>query len=252
LKTRISALMIVAVVVVAGFAIGAKEATIQKKVTKPMKLETEMQKVSYIIGTNLGNQFKQSGLENLVYDAFVQGVKDVMESKDLAVSPDYMQKVMMAFGETMKKKQQEMQLKQQAEIAKEAPVNAKEGKDFLAKNAKKSGVKVLPSGLQYKVIKSGTGATPKLTDTVEAVYKGSLIDGSVFDASDRHEGPAIFEVNRVIKGWTEALQIMKVGDKWELYITGDLAYGPNGNGRGIGPNKTLLFEIELVEIKEKK
>lgn len=252
MKTRISVLIIVAVIAVASIAIGAKEATIKKKVTKPMKLETEMQKVSYIIGTNLGNQFKQGGLDNLQYDAFVQGIKDVMESKDLAFAPQEMQKIMKAFGEMMQKKQAAKQKEMMAEQAKVAPVNAKEGKEFLAANAKKPGVVVLKSGLQYKVIKPGTGATPKASDTVSALYKGMLIDGTVFDSTGlRNDEPSEFPVLGVIPGWTEALQLMKIGDKWELYIPGDLAYGARGSGPKIGPNTTLIFEIELVSIKKK-
>lgn len=244
MKTKISVLMIIAVVVVAGFAIGAKEATIKQEV-KAMKLETEMQKVSYAIGTILGGQFKQQELD-IQFDEFIQGIKDVMGDKELALSEQEMQQVMSAFQQKTASKMQEKQSKVGA-------VNAKAGAEFLAANAKKPGVITLPSGLQYKVIKEGTGPKLKATDNFKALYKGSLIDGTVFDSSEKHGGdPLDMPVNRVIPGWTEALQLMPAGSKWELYIPGDLAYGPRGGGALIGPNATLIFEIELIGAGEKK
>lgn len=237
--------MILAIVVTASLAIGAKEATIKKKETKSMKLETEMQKVSYSIGTILGGQFKQQGLD-IQYDAFIQGIKDVLGGKELAISEQEMQMIMMAFG-----KKAEAKMKEKQDAA--GSVNTKEGTAFLAENAKKPGVKVLPSGLQYKVIKEGTGPKLKATDNFKALYKGSLIDGTVFDSSEKHGGePLDMPVNRVIPGWTEALQLMPIGSKWILYIPGDLAYGPRGGGALIGPNATLVFEIELLGAGEKK
>ena len=249
MKTRISVLMIVAVVAVASIAIGAKEATIKKKVTKPMKLETEMQKVSYSIGTNLGNQFKQMGLE-LQYDAFVQGIKDVIADNELAISQQDMQTVMTAFGQRMQAKQAEMQKKMMEERDKMAPINAKEGAEFLAKNAKKAGVIVLPSGLQYKVIKKGKGPKLEPTDNFKAHYKGSFIDGTVFDSSEGR-APLDMPQTDVIAGWTEALKLMPAGSKWMLYVPGDLAYGVRGKG-DIGPNTTLVFEMELLGPGEAK
>ncbi|MBW8015311.1 MAG: FKBP-type peptidyl-prolyl cis-trans isomerase [Planctomycetes bacterium] len=234
--------------VAAGFAVGAKkgaEKTPETKTTgtKATELKTELHKVSYILGANVGRSFKQGRLKTIEYDAFVQGMKDVFAKKDLAFTPKQMQAIMTAFG---KKKKEELD-----NIGK---TNTTEGKAFLAENAKKKGVITLKSGLQYKIIKNGTGAIPKATDTVEAVYKGTLIDGTVFDASSLHKGPSIFGVGGVIKGWTEALQLMPVGSKWILYIPGhgNLAYGSNGNGDDIGPNATLIFEIELVKIMPPK
>ncbi len=130
--------------------------------------------------------------------------------------------------------------------------NKKEGEDFLAENKKKEGVQTLPSGLQYKVIKAGTGKKPQLTDTVTTQYRGTLIDGTEFDSSYRRGKPATFPVNGVIRGWTEALQLMEEGAKWELFVPPDLAYGERGAGQQIGPNATLIFEIELISIQEKK
>jgi FKBP-type peptidyl-prolyl cis-trans isomerase FklB len=128
--------------------------------------------------------------------------------------------------------------------------NKKEGEIFLAENKKKEGVVTLPSGLQYKVIKEGTGETPKLTDTVTVNYSGTLIEGTEFDSSYRRGQPATFPVKGVIAGWTEALQLMKVGSKWQLFIPSNLAYGERGAGRDIGPNTTLIFDVELLSIKE--
>ena len=126
---------------------------------------------------------------------------------------------------------------------------AAKGETYLKENAKKEGVKTLPSGLQYKVVKEGSGKSPKATDTVSVHYRGTLIDGTEFDSSIKRGEPAEFPVNRVIKGWTEALQLMKEGDKWMLYIPSHLAYGERGAGGAIGPNETLIFEVELLKVK---
>ena len=130
-------------------------------------------------------------------------------------------------------------------------VNKAKGDAFLAANKAKDGVVTLPSGLQYKIVTPGTGAKPKLSDSVVCHYRGTLIDGTEFDASSKHGGPATFPVNQVIKGWTEALQLMPVGSKWQLYIPSELAYGSRGAGGDIGPNSTLIFDIELLSIKGK-
>lgn len=231
--------------VAAGFAIGAAEKAEKAPAAKTTELKTEMQKVSYAIGTILGNQFKQQELD-LQYEAFIQGIKDVIGGKDLALTEEEMQAVMMEF-------QKKAMAKMQAKQAEVSTKNTKEGKDFLAENAKKEGVVTLPSGLQYKIIKQGTGPKLKATDTFKALYKGTLIDGTVFDSSEKHGGkPLELGVGQVIKGWTEALQLMPIGSKWILYIPGDLAYGPRGSGRLIGPNATLIFEIELLGKGETK
>jgi FKBP-type peptidyl-prolyl cis-trans isomerase FklB len=150
---------------------------------------------------------------------------------------------------TMTALQKEMMEKQADAARKLAEKNKKEGEAFLAENGKKEGVVTLPSGLQYKVIQSGKGKTPKSTDTVETNYRGTLIDGTEFDSSYKRGQTATFPVNGVIAGWTEALQKMKEGDKWQLFVPSNLAYGERGAGREIGPNATLLFEVELIAVK---
>jgi FKBP-type peptidyl-prolyl cis-trans isomerase FklB len=201
-------------------------------------LVTEMDKVSYAIGVQLGTNFKKQGID-IVIDKFILGLKDATAGKKLELTDAEIQQTMMAFSQRMMAKQKE---KQKVDAVK----NIAAGKAFLAANAKKEGVKVLPSGLQYKVIKKGTGKTPTAADKVKTHYRGTLIDGTEFDNSYKRE-PAVFGVVKVIKGWTEALQLMKEGDKWELYIPSNLAYGERGRPK-IPANSTLIFEIELLEI----
>jgi len=250
LKTRIIVLTLIAVMVAAGFATGdsscCPSASAKKtSTTQKADLKTDMDKVSYSIGTIIGNQFKQQELD-VQFDAFLKGIKDALAGNELALNKKEMDEVMKDFQtkmmEKMKKKQEEAAAK-----------NTKEGEAFLAANAKKDGVVTLPSGLQYKVIKEGKGEKLKATDTFKALYKGSLIDGTVFDSSEKHGGkPLELAVGRVIPGWTEALQLMPIGSKWMLYIPGNLAYGPRGGGELIGPNATLIFEIELLGKGEAK
>lgn len=146
--------------------------------------------------------------------------------------------------------QNEMHQKQAAKMQAEGAANKKEGQDFLAANKGKTGIVTLPSGLEYKVLKEGSGAKPTASDTVECNYRGTLINGKEFDSSVKHGGPATFPVSGVIKGWTEALQLMPVGSKWQLFIPAELAYGDRGAGPDIGPDSTLIFEVELVSIKQ--
>ena len=209
----------------------AGEATAQK----PVLLKTEMDKVSYVIGAQVGQGFKTQGIEINV-ESLMRGIKDAMAGKELALSQDEMKKVMMSF-------QQRMVAKRAAEAAK----NLADGKAFLEANGTKEGVKVLSSGLQYKVIKEGTGKTPGPDDKVKTHYRGTLIDGTEFDSSYKRNQPLVRAVKGVIEGWTEALQLMKEGCKWELYIPANLAYGERG-GPGIPPNSTLIFEMELLEV----
>lgn len=203
-------------------------------------ISNEKQKVGYSIGVSMGNNLKPF-VSDLDFDAFISGLRDQYKGNKLKMSNEEIQA-------SLQKLQQTMASRKMAEQKKIADKNAKLGTDFLAANKKKTGVKTTKSGLQYKVIKSGTGATPKTTDTVTTNYRGTLIDGSEFDSSYSRGKPASFPVNGVIKGWTEALQLMKVGDKWELYIPSELAYGVNGPSPKIGPNATLVFEIELLSI----
>lgn len=211
----------------------------QAKGPQQMALKTEVDKVSYIIGTQIARNLKaqeiEVGLEPLMW-----GLRDVLTGKELAMSQEEMQKIFMDF-------QQQLRVKQAAKAAKEAAENLAKGTAFLDENKTKEGVKVLPSGLQYKVITEGSGASPAATDTVKTHYRGTLIDGTEFDSSYKRNQPAEFPVNGVIKGWTEALQLMKVGAKWQLFIPADLAYGERGRP-GIPPNSTLIFEVELLEV----
>jgi FKBP-type peptidyl-prolyl cis-trans isomerase FklB len=143
-------------------------------------------------------------------------------------------------------------MKMQAKRSEESDANKKTGEEFLAANKSKDGVVALPSGLQYKILTAGTGAKPTASDSVECNYRGTLINGTEFDSSSKHGGPATFPVSGVIKGWTEALQLMPVGSKWQLFVPSDLAYGERGAGGDIGPNETLIFEVELLSIKSKE
>jgi FKBP-type peptidyl-prolyl cis-trans isomerase FklB len=205
------------------------------------ELKSQQDKVSYSIGLNIGSNFKKQNIE-LDYDLLMKGIKDGVSGTKPLLDETQVREVMMAF-------QKEMMAKQEERNKVLSEKNKKEGETFLADNKKKEGIKVTASGLQYRVIKEGTGEIPKATDTVVTNYKGTLIDGTEFDSSYKRGEPATFPVTGVIKGWTEALQLMKVGSKWQLFIPSDLAYGEKGAGRDIGPNATLIFEIELISIK---
>jgi len=205
-------------------------------------LTTQQEKVGYAIGIQIGSQLAQTK-ESLDTDALILGINDALAQNKPKLTNEEMQQAKMAF-------QQEVQAKAQKQIAELAQKNKAEGEAFLAANKTKEGVVTLPSGLQYKVLKEGTGATPTVTDTVVTHYTGKLINGQVFDSSVQRGEPATFPVNGVIPGWTEALQKMKVGGKWELVIPADLAYGERGAGQAIAPNSVLVFEIELLDIKK--
>ena len=204
-------------------------------------LKNQKDKISYIIGMDIGTNLKKQSI-GIDSNILAKGVKDALAGTKPLLTEQEIQETMMAF-------QKEMMAKQ-AEVAKK---NKAEGEAFLAENKKKEGVKALLSGLQYKVIKAGTGKKPKSTDTVTAHYRGTLINGTEFDSSYKRGQPATFPVSGgMIPGWTEALQLMEEGAKWQLFIPSNLAYGEKGAGRDIGPNATLIFEIELVSIQEKK
>lgn len=209
-------------------------AEIKAEKNKPMNIENEIDKVSYSLGLNVAQNIKGQGLSEINYSAFAKGVEDIYEGNNAAIDPAKAQQILQEFFQ----KQQE---KQSAGL-KEA------GEKFLAENAKKEGVVVLPSGLQYTIMKEGTGEKPSATSTVSTHYHGTLITGEVFDSSVDRGTPAEFPVNRVIPGWTEALQLMPVGSKWKLFIPYDLAYGAQGAGGKIGPYSALVFEVELLKI----
>ncbi len=213
----------------------------QKKTKKGMEqqtftLKTKIDTVSYALGANIAENLKQQGFENLSIEAFAQAFKDVADKKQLLVSAEQARNIL---NEYFAQLQQE-----------KANKNVAEGQKFLEENKKKPGVITLPSGLQYQVIKEGDGPTPKATDKVTTHYHGTLIDGTVFDSSVERGQPATFPVNGVIQGWVEALQLMKVGSKWRLFVPSNLAYGERGAGESIGPNTTLIFEVELLSISQ--
>ncbi len=205
------------------------------------QLKDQKDKASYSIGYDIGETFKKQKID-LNIDALIAGLKEAVAGKDAAMPKEEREKTLQAF-------QKEMMEKQLAASKEAATKNTAEGEKFLAENKKKDGVKTTTSGLQYKVLKEGSGTSPKETDTVVTNYKGTLIDGTEFDSSYKRNEPATFPVNRVIKGWTEALQLMKPGAKYQLFIPASLAYGERGAGQLIGPNATLIFEVELLSIK---
>ena len=213
----------------------------QNKPQEKTELKTQKDKISYSIGLDIGNTLKRQKLD-VEAEVLAKGIRDgLADSAKALMTQEQIRETMEAF-------QKEMMAKQQSSMQKLAEEKKKEGEAFLADNGKKEGVVTLPSGLQYKVIKSGTGPTPKASDTVTTHYRGTLTDGTEFDSSYKQGKPVEFPVGRVIPGWQEALQKMKVGDKWQLFVPAQLGYGPNGNGP-IPPNATLIFEMELLSIK---
>lgn len=213
----------------------------QANAAERRELKSQKEKVSYSIGTDAGRNFKRLGID-LDVDLLVKGLKDALAGEKPLLSEDEFRDAMNAYREDLKEKQLQA-------IKAAAEENKKEGDALLADNKSKQGVVALPSGLQYKILKAGDGKKPTEKDTVVCNYRGTLIDGTEFDSSYKRNEPATFPVKGVIKGWTEALQLMPVGSKWQLFIPPQLAYGPRGVGGVIGPNATLIFEVELLEIK---
>ena len=204
---------------------------------------SEMDNVSYILGMNVATQIKSLKLDINV-DKLAEGFRDEYNGDKIKLSNEEIQE---AF-KRMDTLAREAQAAAKADAGKAAEERLEIGRAFLKENAEKEGVKVTESGLQYKVIESGDGASPTAADTVETHYEGTLIEGTVFDSSYQRGETISFPVGGVIKGWQEALQLMSVGDKWELYIPSELAYGANGAGGAIGPHETLIFKIELINI----
>lgn len=207
-------------------------------------LKDQKEKISYIIGMDIGANLKKQSID-IDADIVARGIKDGLSGAKPLLSQQEAREVMTAFEKEMKARQEAAQ-----KVAGEK--NKKEGEIFLAENKKKEGVKTLPSGLQYKVVKPGSGKKPAATDTVTTHYRGTLINGTEFDSSYRRGKPATFPVSGVIPGWTEALQLMEEGAKWQLFIPPNLAYAERGAGQVIGPHTTLIFEVELISIQEKK
>jgi FKBP-type peptidyl-prolyl cis-trans isomerase FklB len=207
-------------------------------------LKDQKEKISYIIGMDIGTNFKRQSID-IDPDILGRGIKDGLSGAKPLLPEQEAKEVLAAFEKAMRAKQEESR----KAIGEK---NKKEGEVFLAENKAKEGVKTAPSGLQYKVIKPGTGKKPQATDTVTVHYRGTLADGTEFDSSYRRGKPATFPVSGVIPGWTEALQLMEEGAKWQVVIPSKLAYGEQGSGQAIGPNATLIFEVELISIQEKK
>lgn len=199
-----------------------------------VELVSQSDKVSYSLGISIGQNIKNQGIDTLNIDAFAKALEDVYAESTFLIGEEEGNQLIQDY----------FAAKAQAAAGK----NVEAGKTFLAENAKREGVVTLPSGLQYEVLTEGNGPKPTLKDNVTTHYHGTLIDGTVFDSSVDRGEPASFPVGGVIKGWTEALQLMPVGSKWKLFVPSDLAYGERGAGGKIGPNTTLIFDVELIKI----
>ncbi|MGA8222739.1 MAG: FKBP-type peptidyl-prolyl cis-trans isomerase [Candidatus Acidiferrales bacterium] len=227
----------------------------ETKTQTPSPFETDKEKTSYAIGMDVGSNLRSRSIE-VDPDILIKGLRDALagdktlmtDEEKRAVLTQLQAKVRAAMAE----QQAEARKKQEAEMQVAGEANQKEGQAFLDANKTKDGVVTLPSGLQYKILQAGTGPMPTTTDSVVCNYRGTLINGKEFDSSYKRGQPATFPVSGVIKGWTEALQLMPVGSKWQLYVPADLAYGARGAGADIGPNSTLIFEVDLISIAPKK
>jgi FKBP-type peptidyl-prolyl cis-trans isomerase len=208
---------------------------------EPAALKTQKDKISYCIGATVGKNMKQQGVD-IDVETLLKGMRDGVTGQKLLMTDEEIQTTMVAFDA-------EFRAKKTKAANSAAADNKKVGDAYLAENKTKKGVVTLPSGLQYSVIKMGTGKKPTDTDSVECHYKGTLIDGTEFDSSYKRGQPTTFPVSGVIPGWTEALKLMPVGSKWQLFVPSQLAYGERGMGGAIGPNSTLIFEVELLGIK---
>lgn len=207
--------------------------------------DKKLDRISYALGLSMGNNFRASGIQELNIDDFADGVAAVFNGSQPKMTYDEAKAEIQAFFSAMEARQKE-------EAAKIGEINEAQGKEFLAKNGQRSEVKTTPSGLQYEVLVEGNGQQPSPEDQVEVHYTGTFLDGTKFDSSVDRGVPATFGVTQVIPGWVEALQLMKEGSKWRLFIPSNLAYGPNGTPGGpIGPNQTLLFDVELLKVYKK-
>ncbi|MBD5249694.1 MAG: FKBP-type peptidyl-prolyl cis-trans isomerase [Barnesiella sp.] len=204
-------------------------------------MEQKLDRISYALGLSMGNNFKASGITELNVQDFADGVAAVFYGSQPKMTYDEAKAEIQAYFT-------EMQKKQEAAAAEMSAVNEKAGKEFLEENGKRAEVHITPSGLQYEVLTEGNGPKPTAQDRVEVHYTGKLIDGTVFDSSVERGAPATFGVTQVIPGWVEALQMMPEGSKWRLFIPSQLAYGPQGAGGVIGPNSTLIFDVELLKV----
>jgi len=224
--------------------LGCNNTSTVEKAVAAAQLDTQKDKVSYSIGHNIGNNLKRKKID-VTPDALVQGIRDGISGRKSLMTEEEIQS-------TMKQFQTEQMAKAKKQREEATVKNEQEGEKFLAENKQKEGVVSLASGLQYKIIQEGKGKKPTADDNVVVHYKGTLLDGTVFDSSYKRGKPLTFPVNGVIPGWTEALQLMKAGSKWKLFIPAKLAYGKRGGGRVIGPNATLIFEVELIKVLDSK
>ena len=222
---------------------GAKRPATAAKTTAPLALKTSKDKFSYALGMKMGANLKRQDVP-VDPNILARGLKDGLAGSKTLLTDDEAQAAIVQV-------QTELRTKQQEKMQEAGAANKKEGDTFLTGNKAKEGVVTLPSGLQYKILKEGTGPKPAATDSVVCNYRGTLINGTEFDSSYKRGQPATFPVNGVIKGWTEALQLMPVGSKWQLFIPAELAYGERGPDPAIGPNATLIFEVELLSIEDK-
>ena len=226
---------VIAAVVAGGLMVGVCWAE-----EKPA-LKDEAERISYSVGYQMGSDFKRQEIE-ITLETFLRGIQDALGGAEPAIPSDQMRQILAELKKRVVAAQREQHQK-------EARENLEKGKTFLAENAKKEGVTTLPSGLQYRVVREGAGASPKATDSVTAHYRGTLIDGTEFDSSYGRGQPVTFRLNRVIKGWTKGLKLIKPGAKYELFVPPGLAYGERGAGGKIGPNSALVFEVELLSIE---
>ncbi|MBJ15187.1 MAG: hypothetical protein CMF38_00930 [Legionellaceae bacterium] len=207
-------------------------------------LNNDTDKLSYSIGADLGKNFKKQGID-ISPNAMAKGLEDGMSGNQLMLTDDQMKEVLNKF-------QKNLMAKRNAEFTKKSEDNKAKGEAFLAQNKTKEGVVTTSSGLQYKILEKGKGAKPGKDDTVTVEYTGKLLNGQVFDSSEKTGKPAEFNVSQVIPGWTEALQLMPAGSTWEVYVPASLAYGARSVGGAIGPNETLVFKIHLMSVKKAK
>jgi FKBP-type peptidyl-prolyl cis-trans isomerase FklB len=221
-----------------GQAAGAKRAA-----TPAVPLKTQKEKASYAIGERIGAGLQKDGVD-VDPASLTRGIRDALAGNKPLLTEDEAQAALAALAT-------EVRAKQQLKMEQLGAANKKEGEAFLAANKAKEGVVTLPSGLQYKILTAGTGPRPAVTDKVECNYRGTLLQGTEFDSSYKRGKSVTFQLGEVIKGWSEALQLMPVGSKWQLFVPPDLAYGDHGVGQEIGPNSTLIFEVELLSIAAK-
>jgi len=218
------------------------------QVDSSVALDNQAQKLSYLIGMDTGGRFSAQPEIELDREAFLAGFDDALAGSDPRLSQEELTTVVQEFQQQQQGKQEQATAERQEAMRLAAENNAAEGKAFLEENSGKEGVVTTETGLQYKVLQVGAGAMPDAASTVEVKYRGRLIDGTEFDASENHGGSVELRLDQVIPGWTEALQKMQEGAVWELYIPADLAYGPSGTSGLVGPNATLIFEVELINV----